>query len=94
MLMLDRIDICQFIYFYSKKLLTFVINCLKSNRVTICRAKCYGIVTLKVLPASGFLYTLEGKRTKNRIPKMKLNRNDTSFSMQSVKENVKKVSRK
>ena len=40
------------------------INCLNINRVTIYRAKCFGIVTLKVLPTSCFRYNSEEKSAK------------------------------
>ena len=37
------------------------------NRVTICRAKCLGIVTLKVLPTGFARYNSEEKAKLNRI---------------------------
>ena len=49
------------------------------NRVTICRAKCLNIVTLKVLPTSYFRYNSEEKSTKSPNPKMKPNKIDLEF---------------
>ena len=65
---LDRIDISQFIYFY----FNCAINCLNMNRVTICRAKCLGIVTLKVLWTSCSRFNSGEKSPKFMIPKKEL----------------------
>ena len=44
----------------------FFINCSNNRRVTIYRAKCLDIVTLKVLPTRCFSYTVtQGKKTQN-----------------------------
>ena len=47
-------------------------NCLNINRIKICRVQCLGIVTVKVLSKSYFLFNTEGKTTQFLIPKMKL----------------------
>ena len=52
------------------------------NRVTICRAKCLGIVTLKVLPTICSRYDSEEKSAKFPIPKMTLNKINVSFPVQ------------
>ena len=69
---LNRIHISQFIYFFC------VINCLNMNRIPICRAKCFGIVTLKASLRSCSRYNSEDKSPKFPIPKMKLNRINVS----------------
>ena len=48
------------------------INCLNMNRVTICRAKCLGIVTLKVLWTSCSRFNSGEKSPKFMIPKKEL----------------------
>ena len=48
----------------------------------ICRAKCLGIVTLKVLPTSCSRYNSEEKSPKFPISKMKLSRINMSFPVQ------------
>ena len=53
------------------------------NHVTICRAKCLDIVTLKLLPTSCFRYNSEEKSTKFLNPKMKLNKIDIHFPVRS-----------
>ena len=57
-------------------------NCLNINRNTIYRAKCLGIVTLKVLPTSCSHYNSEEKTLKFPISKMKLNRINASSLVQ------------
>ena len=58
----------------------YVRNCLIINYcVTIFRAKFLDIVTLNFLPTSCFHYDSEEKSKKFPIPKMKLNKTDTSF---------------
>ena len=52
----------------------YVINCLNINQVTICKAMCLGIVTLKVLPTTLFRYKSEEISSNFPIPKIKLNR--------------------
>ena len=47
--------------------------------VTIYRVKCLGILSLKVLPTTCFCYNLDQKCIKSTIPRMKLNRINTSF---------------
>ena len=57
-----------------------VINCLNMNGVTICRAECLEIVTLKVFSTSCFCYNSKEKITK--FSKSKTNRIDMSFHEQ------------
>ena len=64
------------------------------NRVTIYRAKYIDIMTLKVLPTSCFRYISEDKTTKFPNPKKKLNKIDTSLSVQILYQNVRRISRK
>ena len=51
----------------------YVINYLNANRVTIYKAKCLGMVTLRVLPTTCFRYSSEEKSSKFPIPSVKLN---------------------
>ena len=60
----------------------YVINYLYINHVTIYRAKCLAIVTLKILPTTCFRYASEEVSSKFSIPKMKLNRILMSFPVQ------------
>ena len=62
----------------------YAINCLNINRVTIYRAKCLGIVTLKVLQTICFRCNSEEISSKLSIPNMKLNRIDMSFPVQAL----------
>ena len=64
MFILNRIDICQFIYLIVNNFYC-VINCLNMNHVTIRRAKCLGIVTLKVYRQVVFVIT---RRKKQKVP--------------------------
>ena len=59
----------------------YVINYLNKNRITIYRAKRFGIVTLKVIATSCFRYYTEEESIKFLIPEMKLNRINTNFSV-------------
>ena len=59
-----------------------VINCSNMSRVKIFRAKCLGIVTLKVLPTSCSRYNSENKSSKFLFQKVKLNRINTSVPVQ------------
>ena len=72
MLNLDRIDISNSSIFIGKNFY-YIISCLNINRITIYRAKCLGIVTLKVLPKTYFRYNSEEKGTKLPIRRIKLN---------------------
>ena len=62
----------------------YAINYLNKNRVTIYRAKCLGIVTLKVLQTTYFRCNSEEISSKFPIPNMKLNRIDMSFPVQAL----------
>ena len=55
---------------------------LRLKCVTICRAKCLDMVTLKVLPTSRFRYNSDVKSTIFPNAKMKLNKIDMSFPVQ------------
>ena len=54
------------------------------KRVTICRAKCPDVVTLKVLPTSCFHYSSEEKSTKFLNAKNNVNKIDMGSSVESV----------
>ena len=82
MLNLGKIDIPRFISIFIVNDFYCVINCLNMNRVTICRAHCLDIMTLKIFLASCFHYNSEEKSKKLPNPKMKLNKIDTSFPVQ------------
>ena len=59
--------------------MTSIVSCLNVNRVTISKAKYFGIVTLKVLPTSYFPCNSLIKFT---IPETKINRINTSLPLQ------------
>ena len=81
MLNLHRIDISNSSIFIGNNF-QYVINCLNIKRITICRGKSFGIVTLKILPKTCFRYNSEEKGTKLLIWRVKLKWINTSFTVQ------------
>ena len=68
-----------YLFFYFLNQFYYVKICLNINRVTIYKAKCLGIVTLKVFTTTCFSYNLVETSTKFSILKMKIRSLISSF---------------
>ena len=74
-----HLHLSLYLFFYFLNQFYYVKICLNINRVTIYKAKCLGIVTLKVFTTTCFSYNLVETSTKFSILKMKIRSLISSF---------------